>query len=87
MVSINKKYQALKDEIRKYKSLLIAFSGGLDSAVLLKVAHQVLGGNVIAVTSDSPSTPPGDLHDAKKFAQDLGLKLHIIHTTEVENEN
>ena len=87
MASINQKYQALKDEIRKYESLLIAFSGGVDSAVLLKVAHQVLGENVLAVTSDSPSTPPGDLHDAKKFAQDVGLRLHLIHTKEVENEN
>lgn len=87
MASINQKYQALKDEIRKYESLLIAFSGGLDSAVLLKVAHQVLGENVLAVISDSPSTPRSDLQDAKKFARDVGARLYIVHTKENENEN
>jgi len=81
------KYEKLKKSIKKLESALVAFSGGTDSALLLKVAHDVLGGKVIAVTADSPSLARKELEETKKIAQQIGAKHIIIDTKETENEN
>jgi pyridinium-3,5-biscarboxylic acid mononucleotide sulfurtransferase len=81
------KLNDLKDEIARYGDLIIAYSGGLDSALLLKVAHMVLGERLLAVISDSPSIPRTELDAAIRFARSIGVRLKIINTTEIENEN
>jgi pyridinium-3,5-biscarboxylic acid mononucleotide sulfurtransferase len=81
------KLEALKKEIARYENLIIAYSGGLDSACLLKVAHMVLGDKVLAVISDSPSIPRSELNDAIKFARDTGARLRVINTTEVDKDD
>ena len=66
-------------------SALVCFSGGVDSAFLLRVAHDVLGSNAIALTAHSPSLPSRELRAAEDFAKAIGIR-HIIHKThEVEN--
>ena len=87
MNDLDIKYQKLKDEIAGYDSLLIAFSGGLDSALLVKVCHDVLGDRMLAVTADSPSVPRRELEEAKKFCREIGARLRIIRTHETEDEN
>lgn len=82
-----KKLNELKKELSRYDDLIIAYSGGLDSALLLKVAHMVLGDRVMAVISDSPSIPRSELDDAVRFAGETGAKLRIINTREVEKED
>jgi pyridinium-3,5-biscarboxylic acid mononucleotide sulfurtransferase len=81
------KLEALKKELAGYENLIIAYSGGLDSACLLKVAQLVLGDKVLAVISDSPSIPRSELNAAIKFARDSGARLKIINTTEVDKED
>ncbi len=81
------KLNDLKNEISGYDRLIITYSGGLDSALLLKVAHMVLGDRVLAVISDSPSIPRSELNAAIRFARETGARLRIINTAEIENEN
>ncbi len=81
------KLDALKMEISKYDKLIVAFSGGLDSALLLKVSHMVLGNKVLAVISDSPSIPRSELDAAIDFARETGSRLKVVTTGELENES
>jgi pyridinium-3,5-biscarboxylic acid mononucleotide sulfurtransferase len=85
MKMAEEKLNQLKKEISGYDSLIIAYSGGLDSALLLKVAHMVLGDRVLAVISDSPSIPRSELNAAIKFARETGARLRIINTSEIDN--
>ena len=63
------------------RSVLIAYSGGVDSAFLLKVAHDVLGERVVAATALSPTYPHGEMEEAKETAGALGAR-HVIVTTD-----
>jgi pyridinium-3,5-biscarboxylic acid mononucleotide sulfurtransferase len=81
------KLKSLEKELSKYDSLIIAYSGGLDSALLLKVANMVLGDRVLAVISDSPSIPRSELNTAIEFARGTGARLMIINTGELDDEN
>ena len=81
------KYGKLKKIIKKSGNAIVAFSGGIDSTLVLKAAHDVLHDKVIAVTADSHSLPRRELEEAKKIAQQIGAKHLIINTDETENEN
>jgi uncharacterized protein len=75
------KLAALEEELAQkvQEGVLVAFSGGMDSAFLLWAAHQVMrnaGGRVVALTTTSPSTPARDKEDARAFSQSLGVE-HI----------
>jgi len=67
-------------------SVLVAYSGGLDSTFLLKVAQEALGDKVLAVTADSATYPAEELVFAKKMARKLRMRHKIIHTRELKNE-
>ena len=84
---LSQKYEKLKEEIKKLDKSIVALSGGIDSTLVLKVAHDVLGENVIAVTADSPSLPRRELEETKEIAKQIGAKHLIINTKETENES
>jgi len=65
--------------------VVIAFSGGVDSSTLAAVSHDVLGKKVVAVIAQSPTYTSEELRDAKKIAEDIGIKLHVVQTNELEN--
>jgi pyridinium-3,5-biscarboxylic acid mononucleotide sulfurtransferase len=66
---------------------LIAYSGGIDSTLVAKIAHDVLGDRALAVTAVSPSLLPEDLEDAKIQAAEIGIAHRLIETDEMANPN
>ena len=81
------KYAQLRGFIKNLKRLIIAFSGGIDSTLVLKVAHDDLGDGVLAVTADSPSVPRNELREAERFAKSIGARHLIIQTDEMQNQS
>lgn len=77
--------QALEERLRELGELMVAYSGGVDSAFLAATAHRVLGGRMLAVLADSPSLARRDLEQAQAFAATHGIPLRVIQTTELEN--
>jgi uncharacterized protein len=66
---------------------LVAYSGGVDSVFLAKVAHDVLGDDALAVIADSPSLPRRELEDALKIAEQFGFPVRVIKTNEMADAN
>ncbi|SNS73550.1 uncharacterized protein SAMN05446037_10199 [Anaerovirgula multivorans] len=81
---LQEKYEHLKHYIRELGSLAIAYSGGVDSTFLLKVAYDVLGENVIAVTATSSTYPQREFEEAKRWIKDIGAKHIIIESEELD---
>ena len=77
----------LVDILSKMDRVIIAYSGGVDSAFLAAVANEVLGNNALSVTAVSPSLAPSELEEAHSLAQDLGLNYRTINTNEIERED
>jgi uncharacterized protein len=75
----------LKAYFSRYEGAIIAYSGGVDSALLAYVAHRVLGKNMLAVLADSPSLSRSEYRHALAFAKDHDIPLQIIHTQEMQN--
>ena len=73
-----KKYEHLKQILASYDSLIVAFSGGVDSTFLLKVAYDILGENVIGITASTPYIAEWEIADAKRIAQEVGVKHEVI---------
>lgn len=77
----------MKSYLGSLESLIVAFSGGVDSGLLLKVACEVLGERVLAVTSDSPALPRMELSESKRVANGMGARHLVIPTYETKNED
>jgi uncharacterized protein len=83
---MRKKIADLKKIINNYKKVIVAFSGGVDSTLLLKVTIDVLGvENVLAITAKSPSFPDREIALTKEIAKELHVNHKIIQTKELEN--
>ena len=80
------KTEVLKEYIRSLGSVAVAFSGGADSALLLKTAHDVLGSDCIALTADLAFVPPREIESAKEFCKKEGIKHIIVKTDDSELE-
>ena len=79
------KLNQLKHILADSQSVLVAFSAGVDSTFLLKVAHMVLRERVIALTASSPTAPPGELQAAKDFTSSLGCRHIVLESHELAN--
>ncbi|MHC4088733.1 MAG: ATP-dependent sacrificial sulfur transferase LarE [Planctomycetota bacterium] len=86
--TLDSKYKRMQDVIRSLDRVAVAFSAGVDSTLVLKVALDVLGpGNVIAVTGNSDSLARAEFEAAKSLADGVGAEHIILDTAEFENED
>jgi uncharacterized protein len=83
-VNLQTKEAALRSNLKGLGRLIVAYSGGVDSAYLAFVAHQVLGGNMLAVIADSPSLPRTALQEAIAFAEEHAIPLQVVATAEMD---
>jgi len=86
-MSLKTKHRDLESRIGKLGSALVAFSGGIDSTLVLAVASKVLGKRVLAITAESDSVPARELRAAQALAQKLGVKHKIIRTEEMSSSS
>jgi len=80
------KYEVLRESLSGLGSLAVAFSGGVDSALLVRVAHDVLGDKTLAVTAASSTYPTAEEEAARELAAGLGVSHVVIHTEELDIE-
>ncbi|MGG6292944.1 ATP-dependent sacrificial sulfur transferase LarE [Leptolyngbya sp. AN02str] len=86
-MTLAEKLDALRTLFAQMDRALIAYSGGVDSTLVAKVAWDVLGDRALAITAESPSLLPDDLQDAEAQAQLIGISHEIVQTHEMENPN
>jgi uncharacterized protein len=86
-MKLTEKLEQLKAIFGEMERALIAYSGGVDSTLVAKIAYEVLGDRALAVTAVSPSLLPEELEDAKIQAATIGIPHQIVQTHEIENPN
>ena len=85
MSDLDERREKLLTILRDLPGTVVAFSGGVDSAVVAKAAHLALGNRAIAMTSDSPSVPRSELAAARELAAIIGIRHEVLPTTEFDN--
>lgn len=84
-MSLEQKAACLREIVREHPGLVVAYSGGVDSAYLGWIAHDVLGDAMRAVIADSASLARAHLEDAVGFAREHGIPVEVVETRELEN--
>jgi uncharacterized protein len=87
MTPLDDKREKLLDLLRSYGSCAVAYSGGVDSAVVAKAAQLALGDRAVAVTGTSYSLADGELSAARHLAELIGIRHQVLETREFENPN
>lgn len=85
-MTIQEKYEKLQEILKDCGSAAIAFSGGVDSTLLLYTAHEVLGDQVLAVTAASPSFPARERNEAEAFCEQHGIRHITVDSNELKIE-
>jgi uncharacterized protein len=84
---LEQKLEQLKTLFAEMETALIAYSGGVDSTLVAKIAYDVLGDRALAITAESPSLLPEELEDARIQAATIGIPHEVIQTHEMDNPN
>lgn len=86
-MTLNEKYDFLKNYIKELGSVAVAFSSGVDSTLLLKVAHDELGDKCIALTGSSESFPRTEQEESNSFCEKEGIQQVLFFSNELQNED
>ncbi|NEO30230.1 MAG: ATP-dependent sacrificial sulfur transferase LarE [Symploca sp. SIO3C6] len=81
------KLEQIKQIFTEMEQALIAYSGGVDSTLVAKIAYDVLGNRALAITAESPSLLPEELEDARIQAATIGITHEVVQTHEMDNPN
>jgi len=84
-MDLRAKQSRVRALLRGYGEVLVAYSGGVDSALVLKLAHDELGPRALGVTAYSPSVARGELQEALRFARGIGAAHRIVRTDEIDD--
>lgn len=85
--SYEQRLEALRGRLSALPGAVVAFSGGVDSTMLLHACHAALGERTVAVTADSPSLPRAELDEARELARGIGARHVVLPTRELERED
>jgi len=85
-VGIETKLKALRGRLSELGSVLVCYSGGVDSAFVLAMAHEVLGDSAIGMTAVSPSLAPDEKKDAVAIARTIGAEHRLVESREIEDD-
>ena len=86
MTTVEAKRAAAVEDLRERDGVLVAFSGGVDSAVVAALAHEALGDDAVACTAKSETLPEAELEDATRVAEEIGVRHEIVSFSELDSE-
>jgi uncharacterized protein (TIGR00268 family) len=84
-MTLDEKLSAVRDALAERDGVLVAFSGGVDSAVVATLAYDALGDDAVACTARSETLPEAELDDAKRVAEEIGIRHELVEFSELDN--
>ena len=84
-MSLDAKLAAARDDLADRDGVLVAFSGGVDSSVVAALAHDALGDDAVACTAKSETLPAAELDEAKRVAEEIGIRHEIVEFSELDD--
>ena len=85
MTTVEEKAQAVRDDLADRDGVLVAFSGGVDSSAVAALAHEALGDDAVACTAKSETLPEAELDDAKRVADEIGIRHEVVSFSELDD--
>ncbi|WP_327050467.1 ATP-dependent sacrificial sulfur transferase LarE [Halomicrococcus gelatinilyticus] len=85
MPTVEEKLAAVRDDLAERDGVLVAFSGGVDSSVVAAIAHDALGDDAVACTARSETLPEAELEDAKRVADEIGIRHELVTFSELDD--